>query len=504
MRVYSEYTFERDFTKGAARQQFCVPKEEKIPRGLSISFYNGGGYSSHSDWKVGTYYVTKGYSILKTNLETREDALKWAQEYAKAQAKTGKTKFIPPQLKHVQRTGPDFRGGNEITGQHYLDTFGFRGGEYGNWMNQDDRQASLNMGFEALKDLAVALQISDKDIAYQGTLAIAFGARGSGNAAAYYEPLQKVINLTKLHGAGSLAHEWWHGFDDYLGQKFGAKDFLTEQPRLYPLARKLVDTMKYKQATPEEAANRHEKEIATMLKNAESWVNSAVGYHVQRRGSQEDQKRYEILKEAFLEGRKGSVELLNGLKKGITGRVIPKDERSILEMYEYQIPKQRSSEAPAVKVETTFYRDSKRMGAEHEKDGGYWDSNVEMSARAFACYIMDKLPYRSDYLMGHAECAIGLYVPKNGDPEIIKAYPQGEERKAINAVFDEIIADLKRQKILTHADMTLPLKAPVHISEQITMDMGGRPSVMGKLTAAKAAEKPSTPAVPKKQHEAEI
>ena len=70
-------------------------------------------------------------------------------------------------------------------------------------MNQNDRQTSLNMGFEALKDLASALKISDKDIAYQGTLAIAFGARGSGNAAAHYEPLRTVINLTKMHGAGS-------------------------------------------------------------------------------------------------------------------------------------------------------------------------------------------------------------------------------------------------------------------------------------------------------------
>ena len=44
----------------------------------------------------------------------------------------------------------------------------------------------------------------------------------------------------------------------------------------------------------------------------------------------------------------------------------------------------------------------KRQGKECEKDGGYWDSNVEMTARAFACYIKDKLPYTSDYLAGHA------------------------------------------------------------------------------------------------------
>ena len=35
-------------------------------------------------------------------------------------------------------------------------------------MSQDDRRESMNMGYEALKDLAAVLQISEKDISYQG------------------------------------------------------------------------------------------------------------------------------------------------------------------------------------------------------------------------------------------------------------------------------------------------------------------------------------------------
>ena len=45
----------------------------------------------------------------------------------------------------------------------------------------------------------------------------------------------------------------------------------------------------------------------------------------------------------------------------------------------------------------------------------------------------------------------------NEKAEILKAYPQGEERKAINAVFDEIVADLKREQILTHCEQPEPL-----------------------------------------------
>ncbi len=99
------------------------------------------------------------------------------------------------------------------------------------------------------------------------------------------------------------------------------------------------------------------------------------------------------------------------------------------------------------------------MGRECEKDGDCWDSNTEMTARAFACYIKDRLPCRSDYLAGHADCAVTFAEGKNGEMELLKAFPEGEEREAINAVFDEIVADLKRERILTHSDAALPLTA---------------------------------------------
>ena len=75
--------------------------------------------------------------------------------------------------------------------------------------------------YDALLDLAEALQISDKDIAFDGTLALAFGARGSSKASAHYEPLRQVINMTKMHGAGSTAHEWMHALDAKISLFYG-------------------------------------------------------------------------------------------------------------------------------------------------------------------------------------------------------------------------------------------------------------------------------------------
>ena len=454
MMIRSAAYFEWDFIQKARKEQFGIPKNQKVPKGYSIHFNDGkSNLRSNAEWKLGTYCVAKGYSILQTNFETQDAALKWVQDLAKGRSKSGKIRFTPPQLADVKRTGPDYRNGEEITGQDYLDAFGFRGGEFGNWMNQNDRQASLNMGFEALKDLATVLQVSDRDISYQGVLSIAFGARGSGNAVAHYDSLRKVINLTKMRGAGSLAHEWWHGLDDYLGTEMGAKAMLSEQPN-----QKLVDTMKYNPETPEQAAARTKTQTECTRKNAADWLDSAMLDSLKQYGNDEQMKAYEALKKEFLSGKDGSVTELSALKRSLTGRIIPKDMRDHLMIFEHMLSGMQKQETPQIgRTETDFYRNSFKMGKECEKDGGYWDSNVEMTARAFACYVKDRLPYRSDYLAGHADCAITLVTDKNGDLALLKAYPEGEEREAINAVFDEVMEALKHDGFFSYADGSLSL-----------------------------------------------
>ncbi len=498
--VRSEREFEYEYVRKAAVEQFGIPKAEKIPAGYNVHLYEGGGYSAKDDWEVNTYYVTRGYSIIQNNLPTREAAVRYAQEAASGQrSASGKQRFIPPQLASIKRSGPEYRGGKDITGQDYLDAFGFRGGEFGNWLNQTDRQASLNMGYDALKDLAAALQIDDKDIAFQGTLAIAFGARGSGNAVAHYEPLRKVINLTKMKGAGSLAHEWWHALDDYLGQKMGVKGMLSEHPRTYPLMAALIDKMKYKPESPEQAAERTDHQRERMRRTAESWLDSFVLPSVKRYGDEHAVSKYAELKASFLSGEKGMVEQISAFQKTVSGHVIPKLDRERLESCERTL--YALHQPPVIKqTETDFFRDSKSMAQTCEKDGGYWDSNTEMTARAFACYVMDKLqPEQSDYLCGHANSAISLVTDRKGEPRIIKAYPQGVEREAINAVFDELMDALKRDHCLTHADKSIQ-KKHVAVMEQLSM-FDDRPSVRAALAQAKRSAAKASPANKKKEQQ---
>ena len=57
-----------------------------------------------------------------------------------------------------------------------------------------------------------------------------------------------------------------------------------------------------------------------------------------------------------------------------------------------------------------------------------------MFARAFACYVRDKLGDRkSDYLVGHSEAA---------SDGVSVAIPVGKEREVIDKKFDAFIADM--------------------------------------------------------------
>lgn len=257
---------------------------------------------------------------------------------AKKAAETKKKEtFLPPHLSRIERTGSNydffrFRDGNILKAR-----YGLRGGEFGNYTTSKDRLGSINMAYDAFEDLYEAIGISHKDISLGDELAIAFGARGRGNAMAHYEPLRNVINMTKKRGAGSLAHEWAHAMDAYLGKALNLHGFMTESA------------------------------------NSEK---------------------------------------------------VPESAKELVQAFKEQNGK-----------ETEFYSASKSFDDGYKKAGnGYWSSMPEMFARAFACYVRDKIgDKKSDYLVGHSECATdGVQI----------AFPVGEERRVIDAKFDEFIEDM--------------------------------------------------------------
>ncbi len=166
----------------------------------------------------------KRVKVVDQTFATRNDAMQYMAQHATEILETSTTfgEADLPQSESTLRTGVPRRTG-DVQGQHFKDTFGFRGVEFGNWNNQTERQEVMNAAFDGLHDLADVLGIPPKAIGLNGDLALAFGARGQGlsSARAHYEREHAVMNLTKMNGAGALAHEWFHALDHYLGRQDG-------------------------------------------------------------------------------------------------------------------------------------------------------------------------------------------------------------------------------------------------------------------------------------------
>lgn len=154
--------------------------------------------------------------------------------------KFNRMKDIPNERRDINnpRVGEDMRGGQDVTPEMFSEAFGFRGVEFGNWVEKNRRQADLNEAYDALMDLAGIIGVAPKALSLNGELGLAFGARGVASKtaggsvpAAHYEANNVVINLTKKSGAGSLAHEWFHAVDNYFSRMRGeGGEYLSSAP----------------------------------------------------------------------------------------------------------------------------------------------------------------------------------------------------------------------------------------------------------------------------------
>ncbi|HCA5182279.1 TPA: hypothetical protein MW242_001884 [Acinetobacter baumannii] len=108
------------------------------------------------------------------------------------------------------------RQDEDITAHKLQATFGFKAIEFGEYLNQNDRQEALNYAYDGCFALAKALNVDSKTVGFNGMLGLAFGSRGKSAAMAHYEPANRVINLTKNSGFGSFGHEWFHAYDHII------------------------------------------------------------------------------------------------------------------------------------------------------------------------------------------------------------------------------------------------------------------------------------------------
>lgn len=469
------------------KKEFCMTADQKVLNSVYIYQYNDdchitqmkgyncliykSGYSSYYfyerngefadlDFKSGEWFVaTKNGIVLKASFTSKEEAEAWTLKVLsglndvpkQAKKNDAKKKYVPEQLKNIRHTGSVFRMGS-VTGDDYLNTFTFHGGEFGNWLNDNDRQYSLDYGYDAFYDLALALDIPSEAISMGGVLSIAFGARGSGNAMAHYEPLRQVINLTKTKGAGSLAHEYGHAIDYIIGSKVNKNSKSLLQTYMFgsiPEVKKLVDTMLYSEVNGDERKKHFEKEFQKYKEICFKWITSELSDDV----SQEIKDEAESIADDMCREKGISFDMVDGFTCPVlldflkSNSGTSKHKKTVIEACKaasYAASRMKCLENnTSFKKNTRYYENSKKFANIYSKDShGYWDSKEEMFARAFACYVEDKLAaldITDDYLCGHADTCVAY----DDDMNIIPAYPQGEERKRINKAFDELITALK-------------------------------------------------------------
>lgn len=371
--------------------------------------------------------VYKGYFTISQH-DTEAEAIKAAEAaYETMMSRRGEDGLpVRPRLDSIKRTGPDMRQGKNVTSDDFMNAFGFRGVRFGDWVDNTERQKIVNLGFDALHDLATALGVPPQVIGLDGKIGLALGSHGRGGrgaAAAHYEPSRTIINLTKMNGAGSVAHEWGHAFDHYLGelnthQAYGGKpksisgwqtpdkipDAHFLPPKARAAAKELMENLYRQPETNDQMRDRLDKMIASYRNGLADWVKSA-----------ERDKR--------------------------AGKRVPKRTTEQIEIWSrklqmYEAQRADPRERHRKSSETDYFKNAKLISGK----GDYWIQGTEMFARAFEAYVFDTIiakGHESQYLVQGVE-ETRFAQGHKGNP-----YPAGEERKRINELFTALLDALE-------------------------------------------------------------
>lgn len=442
------------------------------------------------------------------------DNWEWLEKEVKVtEKKTGKEKkrFQLKVANSITRKGG--RDFNLTTTQDLKKAFNLREVQSGNWVLKDPTSAEFHVrnASNAFADLADVTGIGDDKISLNGRLAMAFGARGTGNAGgttamAHYEPVERVINLTKFKGGGCLGHEWFHAFDNmitsamtgdnsiadvyltnmYHGMTEANKLLLEEYVNLKDadstysnvyrknqlkkqLEKKGVDVSEidksHKSALQIKVQNAFDDVVKAMTEGTEELMTTLTYEHkdyVNMISNMSDNvlQRYRDYYSSYSGDRKpmqlliadagsldDAVRAINKRYEKYNDSKSIKNKRDWLKIsaaYYDRKPDGTKGLQPLIipsgKTGSQFLADAKDL--DNQDGRAYWSETHEMAARAFSSYIEDTLQSmgrQNDYL---AYASDNKYY--GGD----KPYPEGEERKRINAAFKKLFEVINSEQAI--------------------------------------------------------
>lgn len=305
-------------------------------------------------------------------------------------------------LDRLRRTGACFKIAN--AGEQLVDTFGLTGIEIGNWVRDRESELLLKLTVESFSDLNSIVGPWLPHMIRRGNLAIAFGSRGKGRSCAHYEAARKVINLTKMKGDGSLAHEVGH-FIDHMAASYASPDkhrFLSgrvekqsAQNAVAAAMRSTMDSIQLKIVTEEYEGNP----------SVRRYYRPGMIHPALKKHDDDLQAVFESI-------------AANDPVQFLSGRYALDNSRLLVDSIARVLGKPCIIQLSCAQT-TNYIREIKKLTP-------YWRCTEELFARAFESFIEDELfarGYVSEFLVrGTRES----YSNCRANP-----YPTGDERKAI-------------------------------------------------------------------------
>lgn len=359
------------------------------------------------------------------------------------------------------------KGGRDVTVDSTAELksmFGLREVQSGNWVLKDPNSARFHVeqSAAAFADMADVLGIDAAHLGLGGRIGMAFGARGTGgkNAArAHWEPVHRVVNITKMGGGGCLGHELFHAIDNLMpaltnGAESKKDQFGTRSPDSLPDGRVRAAFAK----------------IRKLLLTGE--------HRLPRTYDITDSDR--LLAQRNLEPHYGFAPPIAALIKSagnakdailaVESRITGTDKRSaknrrqwsqIAAAY-YTPPGETTITVNTGPARSRFAYEATLL--DNGEAGKYWSEDVELAARAFQAYLEDSLEKqgrRNDYLSAFAD---------NKHYDEGNPFPEGEERVALNAAFDELFSALREEKVFEKAAANKPLLDAIFGAEPVDIE----------------------------------
>uniref|UniRef100_A0A6M3XDY4 Putative poly(ADP-ribose) polymerase n=1 Tax=viral metagenome TaxID=1070528 RepID=A0A6M3XDY4_9ZZZZ len=406
------------------------------------------------------------YRRIKGQFDTQDAAKEEARNLTKKSKEGGGITDFRLAMAEANREGPDYREpGEDVTSDKMKEVFGFRGVNFGNWTNQNERQASLNAGYDALMDLATTLDVPPKAISLNGIMGLAFGAQGSGKYGAHFVPGVNEINLTKTKGAGALAHEVGHAIDHYFATQAGLQrskePYLSHhtdgqkgaeiRPEIVQAFNKIVDTMTHRTPTAEERATIRQERKARDLKVLNRFL-SPIRKDIESfaDATEKDQalKDFDELADRLRDGDMGTGYAMAGklnlpqvvaeIRLLVMDKAKPSGIQRNTDMWKglsnwassiaYVKNKKEAETDHIPQIKTDYVKGASELDKD-KKGKKYWTEHTELFSRAFESYVLDKITDRNQK---------NTYLSSPIQDTEKQVYPYGAERKAINEAFDNL------------------------------------------------------------------